>query len=128
MRWVSTRVFPEPAPASTSSGPSPCVTASRWAGLRSASRRSTASAPGSTGAPYSASALTAPRIVRGAAPALGRCSAAGGARPALRLQLLDLGLGGLAVELAHSLLERAETLGERLDRLGDRVGKVDPVS
>ena len=33
-RWVSTRVFPEPAPAITSSGPSVCRTASRWAGFR----------------------------------------------------------------------------------------------
>ena len=32
--WVSTRVFPEPAPAITSSGPSVCRTASRWAGFR----------------------------------------------------------------------------------------------
>ena len=29
MRWVSTRVLPEPAPARISSGPSPCTTASR---------------------------------------------------------------------------------------------------
>ena len=28
-RWVSTRVFPEPAPATTSRGPSVCSTASR---------------------------------------------------------------------------------------------------
>ncbi len=35
-RWVSTRVFPEPAPAITSSGPSVCRTASRWAGFRPA--------------------------------------------------------------------------------------------
>src|SRR3954449_6515063 len=35
-RWVSTRVFPEPAPAITSSGPSVVRTASRWAGFRSA--------------------------------------------------------------------------------------------
>ena len=34
MRWVSTRVLPEPAPAMTSSGPSPCTTASRWEGFR----------------------------------------------------------------------------------------------
>src|SRR3954469_5355348 len=34
MRWVSTRVFPEPAPATTSSGPSPCTTASSWSGFR----------------------------------------------------------------------------------------------
>ena len=51
IRWVSTRVLPEPAPASTSSGPSACVTASRCGGLRSASRRSTGSAPGAIGAP-----------------------------------------------------------------------------
>src|SRR6478672_2893398 len=35
MRRVSTRVFPEPAPAITSTGPSVVRTASRWAGLRS---------------------------------------------------------------------------------------------
>ncbi len=35
-RWVRTRVLPEPAPATTSSGPSVCSTASRWAGFRSA--------------------------------------------------------------------------------------------
>src|SRR5919106_5997904 len=69
IRWVSTRVLPEPAPAITSSGPSPWVTASRWAGLRSASRRSTRSAPGAIGAPCMASVLTDSRIVRGAAGA-----------------------------------------------------------
>ena len=36
IRWVSTRVLPEPAPAITSSGPSVVSTASRWAGFRSA--------------------------------------------------------------------------------------------
>ena len=36
MRCVSTRVLPEPAPATTSSGPSVARTASRWAGFRSA--------------------------------------------------------------------------------------------
>src|SRR5437868_11982707 len=35
MRRVNTRVFPEPAPAITSSGPSVVRTASRWAGFRS---------------------------------------------------------------------------------------------
>jgi len=35
-RCVSTRVLPEPAPAITSSGPSVVMTASRWAGFRSA--------------------------------------------------------------------------------------------
>ena len=33
MRWVSTRVLPEPAPATISSGPSVWVTASRWTGF-----------------------------------------------------------------------------------------------
>ena len=35
-RYVRTRVLPEPAPATTRSGPSVCRTASRWASLRSA--------------------------------------------------------------------------------------------
>src|SRR2546423_6334406 len=35
-RWVRTRVFPEPAPAITSSGPSVVSTASCWTGFRSA--------------------------------------------------------------------------------------------
>src|SRR5438132_7086168 len=38
-RWVSTRVFPEPAPATSSRGPPGWVTASRWTGFR-CSRRS----------------------------------------------------------------------------------------
>ncbi len=33
MRCVSTRVLPEPAPATTSSGPSVWITASPWAGF-----------------------------------------------------------------------------------------------
>src|SRR3990172_1299070 len=44
IRWAMTRVLPLPAPASTSSGPSPAVTASRCGGFRgrrSASRSST---------------------------------------------------------------------------------------
>src|SRR5439155_19578411 len=39
-RCVRTRVLPEPAPAITSSGPSVCRTASRWAGFRPARYRS----------------------------------------------------------------------------------------
>ena len=34
MRWVSTRVLPEPGPASTRMGPAVVVTACFWAGLR----------------------------------------------------------------------------------------------
>src|SRR3954449_8832768 len=45
MRWVSTRVLPEPAPARMSSGPAPWVTASRCGGL-SPSRRASAAACG----------------------------------------------------------------------------------
>src|SRR3954447_15063053 len=41
IRCVRTRVLPEPAPASTSSGPSGCVTAWRCGGLSPASRSST---------------------------------------------------------------------------------------
>src|SRR4051794_18967017 len=40
MRWVSTRVLPEPAPARISSGPSPWTTASRWGGFSPASSSS----------------------------------------------------------------------------------------
>src|SRR5207247_10521932 len=35
MRWAITRVLPLPAPASTRTGPSVAVTASRWGGLTS---------------------------------------------------------------------------------------------
>src|ERR687889_1499347 len=37
MRCVSTRVFPLPAPARMSSGPSVCSTASSWVGFRDSS-------------------------------------------------------------------------------------------
>ena len=40
MRWVSTRVLPEPAPATISSGPSVWMTASYWTGLRPSRRSS----------------------------------------------------------------------------------------
>ena len=45
MRWVSTRVLPEPAPARMSSGPSVAVTARACSGLRRLTMRS-ASASG----------------------------------------------------------------------------------
>src|SRR3954451_5752597 len=61
IRCVSTRVLPDPAPASTSSGPSGCVTASRCGGFNPASRSSTAAASG-----------TEPRI-RSAAEVMGLC-------------------------------------------------------
>ena len=48
MRWVNTRVLPEPAPAITSKGPSVWVTASRWAGLSPESRSLAITEPLST--------------------------------------------------------------------------------
>src|SRR5437588_6650116 len=41
MRWVRTRVLPDPAPAMIRSGPPGWVTASRWTGLRSSSSGAT---------------------------------------------------------------------------------------
>src|SRR5579875_2058720 len=41
MRWVSTRVLPDPAPATMSSGPPWCTTAARCCGLSPASRPAT---------------------------------------------------------------------------------------
>src|SRR4051794_13360743 len=40
MRWVRTRVLPDPAPATINKGPSRWVTASRWTGFSPASRSS----------------------------------------------------------------------------------------
>ena len=51
MRCVRTRVLPEPAPATTSSGPPVWVTASNWAGFRPASNPSECGASGIP-APY----------------------------------------------------------------------------
>ena len=45
MRWVSTRVLPEPAPATTRSGPSSWATASRWTGFSPSSRSESAPGP-----------------------------------------------------------------------------------
>src|SRR5215472_5520034 len=62
-RWVSTRVLPEPAPATMSSGPSGAVAASRWTGFRPARSASTSgSAAGATGA--SVSGMTEPSYRR----------------------------------------------------------------
>src|SRR5215211_2889829 len=66
IRWVSTRVFPDPAPASTSSGPAGCSTASRWGGFspsRRVSRRSAAAASG-----ISAMVVVAPTYPPGHGP------------------------------------------------------------
>src|SRR3954453_14574673 len=118
MRCVSTRVLPEPAPASTSSGPSPCSTAWRCGGFRSVSRRSAGSAPGEVGAPNAVSVLTQPRIE----PATAQPgSAPGGRRPLLGSQLAELCLSRLAVEALQTPLQAREALGQLLDRVRDRV-------
>ena len=49
MRRVMTRVLPEPGPASTSAGPSPCDTASRWAAVSLSSRPGSMSGRSVTG-------------------------------------------------------------------------------
>ena len=49
MRWVSTRVLPEPAPATISSGVPACTTASRWRGLRPSSSVAPRAVRGCTG-------------------------------------------------------------------------------
>src|SRR5436305_6102273 len=65
IRWVSTRVLPEPAPARISSGPPGCRTASRWGSFRPSRNDSGAVA-----------AVTRPRIDLGPAvvwPPMGLC-------------------------------------------------------
>src|SRR5262249_39513546 len=57
MRWVMTRVFPEPGPARTSSGAPCAITALRWAGFNRS---------------RICSAVVMPRIISGAEPAAGR--------------------------------------------------------
>ncbi len=51
MRRVITRVLPLPAPASTSSGPPGCVTASRCASFKPSSNRSAIGTDGNPGSP-----------------------------------------------------------------------------
>jgi hypothetical protein len=48
MRWVSTRVLPDPAPATISSGVPACTTASRWRGLSPSSSAAPRAVRGST--------------------------------------------------------------------------------
>ena len=50
MRWVSTRVLPEPAPATISSGEPAWTTASRWRGLSPSSSAAPRAVRGWTGA------------------------------------------------------------------------------
>src|SRR5438552_14483918 len=99
MRRVRTRVLPVPAPAMIRSGPSPCSTASRLAGVRSSRMRSSAVATsvamaGVWHAPW-------PRQVKDAATCASAHDAPVPARPAAvarqrRLRLLqDLGEPGL---------------------------------
>src|SRR5680860_747158 len=117
MRWVRTRVLPEPAPAITRTGPSPAVTASRCSSL-SPSRAASAVA-----------GLTPPTITPSSpgrrAPATGlsdgrgiACRAVGGGGAALLSGPVLVGEAGL---------EFGNPARQLLDRVGDRVRQVDPV-
>ena len=64
MRWVSTRVLPDPAPATTSSGPSAWATASCWTGLRPSRRESPGSSMGRPGYWHGRTALAGRRPLR----------------------------------------------------------------
>jgi hypothetical protein len=55
MRWVSTLVLPEPAPATMSSGEPACVTASRCRGLRPSSSAAPRAVAGWTGVVWGSS-------------------------------------------------------------------------
>ena len=124
----STRVLPLPAPARISSGPSPCVTASRWGSLRPSSSscevlgvRVLEPSPGQHrcdlgGRPRGAAGAGAVSRRRGSGPLTvrsGRTSATGWGSPSES-----------SATVRSSVADAAR---ERLDRLGDRVGQVDPV-
>ena len=63
MRWVSTLVLPDPAPATTSSGPPRWTTASSWSGLRPSVKASAGA-----GLASGASGMALPILRRGCAP------------------------------------------------------------
>ena len=121
-RCVSTRVLPEPAPASTSSGPLPCVTASRCGGLSALEQPLGARGCASVGfarasaLPSGAGGMPATRRPRGSGP----CRGAAAAPSAGCLRSLPGQLGDRALELGDPLREPAQ-------RVGDRVGQVQPV-
>src|SRR5215217_4411203 len=92
MRWVSTRVLPDPAPARISNGPSPCTTASRWGGLRPASSSSILGSWAASGMP-----------IHGTDPG-GPSSIAGLPREEPDIIVVGAGIIGLAV--ARELLAR----------------------
>src|SRR3954454_3912176 len=108
MRWVSTRVLPDPAPARISSGPSPRTTASRWGGLRPASSSSILGS-------WAASGMPIHGTERG-----GRASIAGLPREDSASVVVGPGIIGLAV--ARELLARGPgrtvTVLEREDGIG----------
>ena len=151
MRWVRTRVLPEPAPASTSSGPSPCTTASRWGGVeagqqpldaigaelgRSGLGRSVSVregvALGAAGSPVENSrgggGARSPKFTsRASSPSRDRhLSHRRTSGRCERVRRLVLGPAA-AVKRGEPLLDLGDPRRERLDRLGDRVGQVDPV-
>ena len=102
-RWVSSRVLPEPAPATTRTGPSGALTASRWTGF----------SPSSSSAPSTRSHVQRTGVrFRRRSPARGMRSSVG--------ELLRSGASS-PVDVA----ERAQQLGAVLvERDGERAGRL----
>src|SRR4029077_20537045 len=99
MRAVRTRVLPLPAPAKIRRGPSPCVTASRWGGLRRSSRASTA---GMGGPSVDIGSSSLPVRFQAEPPPTRRCAppspCGGGKAPDSRFRFVML-----SVPLAHDV-------------------------
>ena len=128
---MSTRVLPEPAPASTSSGPSPWVTASRCGGFSSASRRSTwrrarLGRPQLGLGGHQSSIATAPARLPAALGSLGTQPPAVEG-PRFGFSSRTSPSAGLPSSSRQPALQLADPLREALDRVGDRVRQVDPV-
>ena len=119
MRCASTRVLPLPAPARISSGPSPCVTASRWGSLR----------PSSSSWMVLGVRVLGHRTQHRCARGRARVQPPAGFGPVtVRSGLTSaIGSGSASESSATHAFERRDAAGERLDRLGDRVRQVDPV-
>src|SRR5215204_5808915 len=110
MRWVSTRVLPDPAPATTSSGPPRCTTASSWSGFRPSKSVPTRSA--------------------GARPSAGGAELAGMARPSYGTRVTAIRLSAW-LNLSHEGSNpdrephRQHVEGGRAHRLAAAAGGLD---
>ena len=124
MRCVSTRVLPDPAPASTSSGPVPCVTASRWGGFSPSSscsaRAALRSAPPLRARALGSSAVRPRRSAASPPAGFWPCPRRSGrTSPAC--------LRSLPVRSATSRSSSPMRSASPLQRVGDRVRQVQPV-